>query len=121
MDDYFICIGDEDRDGFTEAGGDCNNQDPEINPAAEEIPNDGIDQDCDGEDLITSVEEISQSLGWIPGQPQPQSVVRMDCYSLDGRLICTSPEEFNSLPNGIYLVRLLERDGMVSTMKYGKR
>lgn len=39
---------DEDRDGFTEAEGDCDNTDPLVYPDAEEIP-DGKDNDCDGE------------------------------------------------------------------------
>ena len=40
--------GDDDRDGYMEYE-DCNDMDSEINPGAEEIWYDGVDQDCDGE------------------------------------------------------------------------
>lgn len=63
---------DNDRDGFGDANAvgvtqctppsllepyvtnntDCDDRDPLINPFAQEIPNDSIDQDCDGEDLV---------------------------------------------------------------------
>ena len=43
---------DDDGDGITENGNDCNDEDSSIYPNAEEIINDGIDQDCDGVDLI---------------------------------------------------------------------
>jgi hypothetical protein len=40
---------DQDRDG-TEGGSDCDDQDPRRHPNARDIPDDGIDQDCNGAD-----------------------------------------------------------------------
>ena len=39
-----------DDDGFTVAEGDCNDFAPLVNPGAYDIPNNGIDEDCDGMD-----------------------------------------------------------------------
>jgi hypothetical protein len=38
---------DDDGDGWTEAGGDCNDAAASVNPAATEVAN-GVDDDCNG-------------------------------------------------------------------------
>ena len=43
---------DQDGDGFSTCDGDCDDEDPDRNPDATEIPYDGIDQDCDGAELV---------------------------------------------------------------------
>ena len=41
---------DEDADGVRSCDGDCDDSNPDAYPDAEEVPYDGIDQDCDGAD-----------------------------------------------------------------------
>lgn len=38
---------DEDEDGFTSCGGDCDDSDPDVRPGVPEVA-DGVDEDCDG-------------------------------------------------------------------------
>ena len=61
---------DFDHDGYSRffGGGDCNDRDPERNPGAQDWPDDGIDQDCDGKDATT------ESLRSPPYHPVPASV-----------------------------------------------
>ena len=44
---------DIDQDGFTVEDGDCDDFNNSINPDATDIPDNGIDEDCDGEDAIS--------------------------------------------------------------------
>ncbi|MCK5681664.1 DUF1566 domain-containing protein, partial [bacterium] len=46
---------DNDGDGYSENQGDCNDAEATIHPGATEICGDGIDQDCNGSDLICPV------------------------------------------------------------------
>ena len=63
---------DLDGDGFDDiaAGGtDCDDTDPAVFPGAVEIPDDGIDHDCDGSDLIVDADGdgISDDIDVAPG------------------------------------------------------
>jgi arylsulfatase A-like enzyme len=46
-------VGDRDRDGASRwyGGGDCDDRDPRVGPAVEDLPDNGLDEDCSGSDL----------------------------------------------------------------------
>lgn len=57
------CAADTDGDRYDDAI-DCAPLDPAINPGAVDIPNDGIDQNCDGADLVVGQGAIQVTLLW---------------------------------------------------------
>ena len=63
-------LSDRDRDGFSKAfgGGDCNDRNAAINPNADDIPGNGVDEDCSGSDApVESAESAAArpaSLDW---------------------------------------------------------
>jgi hypothetical protein len=56
---------DSDLDGYPDTL-DCSAQNPTIHPGAIEIPNNGVDEDCDGQDLITSSSGLEKNISIYP-------------------------------------------------------
>ncbi len=135
--DTNICYIDEDADGYGSSlwwdefctlppsysynSRDCDDNDPNINPSAEEIPNNGIDEDCNGEDLIVSSinQEEMQSINIYP--TPVDDILYIDLpYDMDGYLNIYSsigerkihshivPKiDLSLLNSGVYLLELV--------------
>jgi arylsulfatase A-like enzyme len=69
----FRRLGDRDRDGYSAllGGGDCDDQNAQVHPGAEEIPGDEIDQDCDGTDFTFSPAAGGERVKSVPSDPSP--------------------------------------------------
>lgn len=77
---------DLDGDGYTVAGGDCDDTDADTHPDAEDVPEDGVDQDCNGLDKC-QVHAEGGGL-WVSGEDADASVAEFcakydSAYSLD--------------------------------------
>ncbi len=109
---------DSDGDGFHNLE-DCNDDDPSIYNGASEIPDNDIDEDCDGEDLVTTVFEIANTS--INIFPNPvQDIVNIDVrgqlnyevsvFSMQGNLIKRSLNQsiisVQDLTSGIYFMEI---------------
>lgn len=109
---------DNDQDGYY-GDVDCDDENPDINPLAVEIPDNGVDEDCDGIDLVTQV--LQPGLSTFEVFPNPASEflyfsdevpegIQLEVFDMTGHILYKQtgiePIDVSVFSPGIYLIRV---------------
>ena len=112
--------------GYVANDDDCDDDNFLINPAQEEIANNGIDEDCDGLDLMSSTSELARSVVSIYPNPTNgliflslEDVIsyKIHIYNMHGTKVMTATNteriDVSGLAQGTYLVQIQDRETTV--------
>ncbi|MBK7094008.1 MAG: T9SS type A sorting domain-containing protein [Saprospiraceae bacterium] len=113
---------DNDNDGYF-SDTDCNDNDPTINPGATDIPNNGIDENCDGKDGTTSSIDLTKNK--LDFYPNPTSgIIYFDVsndkeihvivFNSIGKQLDIKPVKnalhLDKFQNGVYFVKVFDNN-----------
>ncbi len=119
---------------FVLISGDCNDDNPDINPAAEDIPGNGIDDDCDGvvDGTVSNDELVTIEFDTYPNpfydffyiNSESQHHIDIKIYNITGQMVRVVKElslpariDLKDLDAGTYLLEVKAEGAMKRKMK----